>query len=683
MISPYERAAAVSTKLAATVFREFFRQAWHVLEPGTLFVPNWHIDVECDHAQAVTEGRIQNLIVNQPPRTLKSSIWSVAWPAWEWIQHPETRWVFSSYAGSLSVRDSVACRRLIESPWYQSRWGSLYVLTTDQNIKSHYDNDKGGRRISTSVDSSNTGWGGSRVIADDPNGANEGDSVRHHTNDWWDQTMSSRLDDKRVGTRVVIQQRVHEDDLSGHLLAKGGWDHLCIPMEFEGQRRSTIIGWSDPRSHRGELLMPDRLGPVQVSDLKRDLGSYAYSGQYQQRPSPAEGGILKRYWFRYWCHPGQPLPAVTVRMGDGEYREIHALPLPPMDEEAQSWDCAFKGTDTSDFVAGGHWGRRGADKFLLSSVCERFTFTDTLDAVERMTGYAPRATLKLIEDKANGTAVIDTLQKKIGGFVAVQPQGGKGSRVQAISPQVEAGNVYLPHPLIAPWVDAFLDQCAAFPNASHDDWVDMMSQMLLRWQTHSGIFHVGEQGLVVQPINIPGSWKRGGALVVRGDKVSAVWGATDPGTGTMYLTMEYVRSGVDPVVHASVLTMQKWMPFTISVPELLKDDERKIAQRYRALGVKTMDATGKPEAFLQELTAAMGQGRFKVFSQLSQWTEQFRLAGNQMEKKIEVNGDLLEATCLLYGAKERMAVPQGKVGYRPDGRPAASVQVGKLGITWG
>lgn len=683
------RQFSIDKRLAENHFREFFRQAWEVIEPSTPFEPNWHIDVECDHAQAVTQGKIQNLIVNQPPRTLKSTIWAVAWPAWEWgpHNHPETRWVFSSYASNLAVRDSVACRRLIESTWYQKRWGARFSLSGDQNVKSHFETNKGGRRFSTSIDSRTTGWGGARVICDDPNGANEGDAVRKFANDWWDQTMSSRLDDKRIGARVIIQQRIHEDDLSGHLLAKGGYEHLCIRMEWEGPQKPTILGWQDPRTKRGELLYSGetpRIGPVQVSELKRDLGSYAFAGQYQQRPSPAEGGILKRYWFRYWNYPGQPLPPITVRNKKGEYEEVASVPLPTLDEEALSFDCSFKALDTSDFVAGGHWGRRGADKFLLTQTCARLTFTETLTAVETMAANAPRATLKLIEDKANGTAVIDVLKSKITGIVAVNPQGGKMARAQAVSPQVEAGNVYLPHPLIAPWVDSFLDECAAFPNASHDDQVDQMSQVLTRWQTHSGIFHTSEQSVVCQPINIPASWKRGAAMVVRGDKVSAIWAAQDPASGIIYLTMEYVRQGVDPMVHASTLIAAgRWMPFTVSIADLSEADGRKVAQRYRALGIRAMDAPGEPEAFLQELTQAMGASRFKCFSQLSQWVEQFRLAGNRSDQKIAIEGDLIAASCLLFGAKERMQIGQSGTGPKPDGsvvRPGPGS--GRIGINW-
>ena len=668
--------------LAARVFREFFRQAWHVIEPSTPLASSWYIDAECDHAQAVTEGKIRNLIVNQPPRTLKSSIWCVAWPAWEWITHPEVRWLYTSYAAKPSIRDSVACRRLIESDWYQRRWGGRFKLTTDQNQKTHFDNDRGGRRICTSVDSGNTSWGGHRIVIDDANQANESDTIRFQTNEWYDQTMTSRQDQPRFGSVVNIQQRVGENDLSGHLMRKPGWDVLCIRMEYEGPQKQTTIGWKDPRSKFGELLCPERIDAEALANIKT-MGSYAYASQYQQRPAPAEGGILKKQWWRYWCYPGQPLPPVDVMKKDGELMKVYPLPLPPFDEEAQDWDLTFDDLAKSDFVCGGHWGRRGADKFLMpDTVYERMDFPTTLAAVRKMSADNPRASLKLVEKKANGAALISTLRSEIPGIVPFEPMGGKEQRAAAVSPQVEAGNVYLPHPIIAPWVDAFVEQCASFPNGAHDDYVDMLSMMLLRWQTHSGIFHVSEQSVVCQPIGIPQSWKRSGAMVVRGDKVSAVWGATDPSSGTIYLTMEYVRDKVDPLYHASTLALNRWMPFTISVPDLNKDDERKIAQRYRTLGVKCMDAPGEPEAFLQDMTQAMGTGRFKVFSQLAQWIEQFRLAGNQQDKAITISGDLIRAACLLYGARERMSLPANATGRKPDGLPPRSGPPEGIGINW-
>jgi predicted phage terminase large subunit-like protein len=213
--------------------------------------------------------------------------------------------------------------------------------------------------------------------------------------------------------------------------------------------------------------------------LKRSMGSYAAAGQLQQRPAPAEGGILKRHWWRYWKPAGTSLPPVSVRLLDGQLQLIPAVDLPDsFDEEMQSWDMAFKDVDSSDFVVGQVWAKQRADRFLLDLVKDRLDFPKTLDAVRTMTSRWPRTHA---EDKANGSAVIAMLKHEIPGLIPVQPEGGKEARASAVSPQIESGNVYLPHPSLAPWVNGFIDECASFPNAAHDDQVDSMSQALLRW----------------------------------------------------------------------------------------------------------------------------------------------------------------------------------------------------------
>jgi hypothetical protein len=212
------------------------RQAWVIVEPSTPFVPGWHIDCIVEHLEAVTRGQIRNLIINVPPRHMKSLLVSVFWPAWEWIRWPERRWLYASYSAQLSIRDSVKCRRLIESPWYRSRWADRFALTSDQNTKGRFDNDRSGYRIATSVGGSATGEGGDRIVCDDPNNVNEveSDSVRKATNDWFDVVMSTRVNDPKTTAKVVVMQRCHEQDLSGHLLEQGGWEHLCLPAEYEG-----------------------------------------------------------------------------------------------------------------------------------------------------------------------------------------------------------------------------------------------------------------------------------------------------------------------------------------------------------------------------------------------------------------------------------------------------------------
>src|SRR6266849_2240648 len=180
--------AKVDRELATRSLGEFVRQAWLIIEPLTPFVPGWHIDAICDHLEAITRGELRNLLINVPPRHMKSLLVSVLWPAWEWIAHPERRWLYSSYASSLSIRDSVKCRRLIDSPWYRRLWGDRFRLTTDQNTKTRFDNDRSGYRIATSVGGAATGEGGDRLVCDDPHNVQdaESDSVRKATLDWWD-----------------------------------------------------------------------------------------------------------------------------------------------------------------------------------------------------------------------------------------------------------------------------------------------------------------------------------------------------------------------------------------------------------------------------------------------------------------------------------------------------------------
>jgi hypothetical protein len=265
----------IEREQATRSLAEFVRQAWPIVEPSTPFVVGWHIDAIIEHLAAVTRGQIRNLLINVPPRHMKSLLVSVFWPAWEWIKWPERRWLYSSYGAQLSIRDSVKCRRLIESPWYQHRWRDRLALTTDQNTKGRFDNDRSGYRLSTSVGGAATGEGGDRIVCDDPHNVQEAesDSVRKGTNDWFDVVMSTRVNDPKTAAKVVVMQRCHQQDLSGHLLEQGGWEYLCLPAEYEGSRRATSTGFVDPRQEHGELLWPERFGCREIDDLKISLGS--------------------------------------------------------------------------------------------------------------------------------------------------------------------------------------------------------------------------------------------------------------------------------------------------------------------------------------------------------------------------------------------------------------------------
>jgi predicted phage terminase large subunit-like protein len=460
--APLPSREAVYKILAERSLREFIEQAWHIIEPLAPFVPGWHIDCLCEHLEAVSTGQINRLIVNEPPRTMKSGLISVFWPTWEWATRPTTRWMFSSYSMGLSVRDSLRCRRIIENPWYRARWGRTYQLTGDQNVKSRYENDKAGYRLATSVGGSVIGEGADILVCDDPNNLDEihSDPVREGVNRWLDEVWSTRMNDPKTGRQVVVQQRGHDRDATGHLLSQDvKWEHILLPMEFDGKRRSTSLGPYDPRKEVGELLWPERFDAAVLKDLKTRLGSYGAAGQLQQSPAPAGGGIFKREHWRFY----------------------KARPM-KFDEVVLSWDMTFKKTTDSDYVAGGAWGRVGADKYLLDRVKERMGFADSVKAVRAMKKRWPQAVAILVEDKANGPAIIETLQKEIPGVIAVNPEGGKEARAYAIQPEHEAGNLYLPDPSIAPWVDEYIGEMASFPRGANDDEVDQTTQAINWWR---------------------------------------------------------------------------------------------------------------------------------------------------------------------------------------------------------
>lgn len=230
----------------------FLKQGWSIIEGKTPFIDGWHIQAISEHLEACYKRQIKNLLINIPPRTGKTNLISVAFPAWVWLHNPEEKFMYASYASSLTIEHSLKCRRLIESDWYQKNWGDLYQLSKDQNAKSFFSNNKTGYRIATSVGGTSTGKGGSILIVDDGNSAADGvsDAKREGANNWWDQVWSTRLNTPKKDIRIVVQQRIHEKDMSGHIMANDDgseWVKLILPMEFEEKRRSrTIVLPSSP-----------------------------------------------------------------------------------------------------------------------------------------------------------------------------------------------------------------------------------------------------------------------------------------------------------------------------------------------------------------------------------------------------------------------------------------------------
>lgn len=458
----------VKKRIAELSFRDFVDEAWPITEPDRLVGGFW-LNAICSHLQAVVENRIKDLIINIQPRIGKSTLTCVLFPAWAWTTRPQLRFLYGSYSYGLAIRDSVKCRRVIESQWYQDRWGEMFRLAGDQNTKEKFENDAGGHRICVSVGGATTGHGGDIVLCDDPHEIlrAESDIERQSVLDWWDRVMSVRVNNPKTGHRVVIMQRLHENDLTGHILETGtGYDHLCIPSIFdsENQKPPTSIGWKDPRKKLGELICPERFDNDYYLDRKTRMGSYAYAGQFQQRPEPAEGGIIKRAWINYY----DAVPAMEE-----------------FDIVIQSWDAAFKDSANSSYVVGQTWGRRyGSQFYLLDQVRDRMEFTQAYEAVLAARAKWPAVSAVLIEDKANGPAIISALRAHVPGIIPVNPQGGKDVRCQAVAPLWEAGNVFVPSAGLAAWTNDFVAETTSFPSAKNDDQVDAMTQALV-WLSQS------------------------------------------------------------------------------------------------------------------------------------------------------------------------------------------------------
>ena len=485
---------------------EFLKQGWPYIEGDKEFTDGWHIQAICEHLEAVANRQIKNLLINLPPRCSKSSLVAIAFPAWVWLNNPSEQFLYASYALSLSLRDSAKCRRLIRSPWYQSNWGSLFHLEGDQNTKGRFDNNKRGYRIATSVGGSTTGEGGSFLIADDPNNSLEAISStkRETTLDWYTQVWSTRLNDKKNDCRVIVQQRIHESDISGYVLDNDElkeWTKLILPMEYESKRKAKTIVlpsthgeiWEDPRCREGQLLWPERIGPKELQSLKNALGSeYIISGQLQQRPAPEEGGIIKKHWFKWWKDTNPP--------------EIEFV--------LQSWDTALTAKEMSSYSACTTWGvfydEHDIENLILLSVWrDRIEYPELRQMAQRLyrdyrdTGKTKnpaftgrRVDLCLIEAKASGDPLIQDLLRAGIRATPFNPsqRGEKIQRIKTVTHYIEGGIVWVPakgpkYDKLLPYADMFVESAASFPNSDSRDLVDTMGQALMKLREGRFISH--------------------------------------------------------------------------------------------------------------------------------------------------------------------------------------------------
>lgn len=462
----------------------FAKCAWHIIEPGTKLIWNWHLDTICGYLMAFHRGELpdKRLIVNVPPGTLKSILVSVMYPAWTWVSNPELRYLSITNEQGLAIRDALRMKQVITSEWFQSKWP--LALQNDQNEKTLYVNDKNGFRQSQGITASNTGKRGDCLLLDDLIDAKHAfsDVIRKGVNDTWDQSLSSRLNHLEESGVLLIMQRLHEQDITGHLLkkVKSKWTVLSIPMRYEGYRTFDAgkdIGrpeLNDPRTKKGELLFPKRFSEKSVQALEEDLGEYGVSGQLQQRPSPLGGGILKKHWWR--VHPDD-------------------VPLPVCLHIFHSWDTAFSEKDMKVNAASActRWGifwHEQRQKYCIMALGLWFDWLgyDELRKQVKEMDKQHKPDIDLIEKKATGITLVQDLRKASPGKIRAYTPGkgeDKISRAHSVSPMLEGGLVYVPNKTwaIGNGTDkmGLIDYVAQFPTASSPvpDITDTVTQALI------------------------------------------------------------------------------------------------------------------------------------------------------------------------------------------------------------
>jgi predicted phage terminase large subunit-like protein len=438
----------------------FVREAWHVLEPEAKYVHNWHIDAICQHLEAVSAGRINRLLINVPPGSSKSLIVSVMWPAWEWgpCGRRSLRYLATAFNEGPVKRDTRKSRDLIASEWYQRLWPDVVLTRT---AETSFANASTGTREGVPFGSL-TSQRGDRLIIDDPHSTEtaESDTERLNTTRKFREGAVNRLNDQEKSAIVVIMQRLHEQDISGVIISLGmDYVHLMLPMEFDPARAcETAIGFADPRTDDGQLLDPERFPRGTVDALERDMGSYAYSGQYQQSPTPRSGGMFQRSDFEIV----DAVPAGGKRCRAWDFAASQQKPGKQPDWTVGLRMVMVNDTFYVEDVLRGRWSASDVETKLKNTASQD----------------SERVTIRMPQDPgAAGKADSETKVKLLKGYTIVVKTvtGDKATRARPASAQAEAGNVKL---LRGPWNDAFLNEVCAFPNGSFDDIVDAFADAL-------------------------------------------------------------------------------------------------------------------------------------------------------------------------------------------------------------
>jgi predicted phage terminase large subunit-like protein len=432
----------------------FIHKSFNVINPDVQFMPNWHIDLIAEKLMAVKNGEIKRLIINMPPRALKSLSISVAWSSWIMGNDPSARIIAASYGQYLAVKHSLDARAIVSSDWYGNIFPEFKIIA-DQNEKHKFMTTKRGFRLATSIGGALTGEGGDIIIVDDPHNPRQANSPlqRQAAIDWFEQTLLSRLDDKVNGKIVIVMQRLHQQDLTGHLLDKNknGWHVLTLPSICEEDRR-IITQKHNFIWHEGDLLNAKRDSMAALQNLKQEMGAQAFSAQYQQNPIANDDSLIKKQWLKYY------------------------LELPKFKHIVQSWDCAVKVGAKNDYSVCSTWGVADDGYYLIDLLRRKMEFPQLLETVKNVAKqHNPIAIL--IEDASSGQSLIQELQKNTPlPVVPIRAKNDKTSRALHTQILFESGKIFLPK--TSAWLMDYEYEITSFPNSLHDDQLDSTSQFI-------------------------------------------------------------------------------------------------------------------------------------------------------------------------------------------------------------
>ena len=441
----------------------FVRKAFHTLNPGTPFVDNWHLRAIAYELGLVTEGSDKRLIVNVPPRSLKSVMISVAYAAWRLGHDPTLRIIVASYSQDLANDHARLFKQIVESAWYQAVFPKMHIK---RSTTAEITTTMGGGRLATSVGGTLTGRGGDLIIIDDPMKADDAlsESARKAVIEWYGGTLISRLNDKRNGAIILIMQRLHEGDLTGHLLDAGGWTHLCLPAIAPHDMDIPIGGSECYQWFEGEPLQEKREPAEILESYKAESGSIRFAAQYLQAPVPTEGNLVKLEWFlRYDTTPS----GVGVKT-------------------VQSWDCASSTNNAADYSVCVTAVMCKNEIYIIDVWRGRLKYPDLRKKmIAQWERFRPHHIIVELAS-AGEQLVADLMHNRPAGMprpLGVRPKDCKKIRFEAASVKIENGEVLLPRD--APWLNEFLHELLAFDNGKYDDQVDAFSQLVKWRQSHS------------------------------------------------------------------------------------------------------------------------------------------------------------------------------------------------------